>query len=93
MRNQAHEMNTLPSSFVDQMIHFITSPTGNPSPHDVNVSHNIPVLGNSDDQVSSPMVLNAPTVIEISSAISTSWLQQSLEKEDKESHTAGNTKN
>ena len=70
MIDEAPEMSTLPS-FVDETIQSITSPTHTLSPE------------SADNLDLSSTVLQVPSLINPSTNVSTSWLQQSLERKKK----------
>ena len=83
MIDEAPEMNTLPSSFVDKMIQSIASPTCSLSPKSVEATQEVLVVGNVHNLDLSSTVLQVPSVISPSTNTSTSWLQQSLDRKKK----------
>ena len=82
MIDEALEMNTLPS-FLDEMIQSIASSACSLSPESVKATRGVPVVENVLDLDLPSIVLQVPPVISPSTNISTSWLQQSLERKKK----------
>ena len=82
MIDEAPKMNALPS-FVDEMIQSITSPTHSLSPKSAEASQEIPIVESAHSLDLSSTVIQVPSLINPSTNISTSWLQQSLERKKK----------
>lgn len=82
MIDDAPKMNTLPS-FVAEMIQSIASPTFSLSPKIAQATQEAPFVENVHNLDLSSIVLQVPSLINPATNISTSWLQQSLERKKK----------
>ena len=82
MIDEALEMNTLPS-FVDEMIQSIASSAHSLSLESAKATQGVPVVENVHNLDLPSIVLHVPSVISPCTSVSTSWLQQRLERKKK----------